>query len=77
MLVAERCDRAAITAAGALDGLALSRRAAGAELDRIARASGAADVVVFGTGAAALCERLEREGMSTWQLVPEAQLPLV
>ena len=77
VLVAERCDRAAITAAGALDGLALSRRAAGAELDRIARASGAADVVVFGTGAAALCERLEREGMSTWQLVPEAQLPLV
>ncbi len=77
VLVQERCEPAAMDAVGAAEGLALSRRAAGAELDRVARASGAATVIAFGRGAAALCRRLEAEGLSTWHLVEDVQLPLV
>ncbi len=77
VLVQERCDDSAVRHVGAVEGLSLSRRAAGAELDRVARASGAADVVAFGRGAAALCRRLEVEGLNTWHLVDDAQLELV
>lgn len=76
-LVQERCDPARMRAVGASDGLALSRRASGDELDQLARISGAADVVAFGAGAAALCGRLDRNGLRTWQLVADSQLALV
>ena len=76
-LVQESCDAAAIRAAGASDGLALARRASGVELDLLARRSGAADVVAFGAGAAALCERLERDGLRAWHLMQDPQLALV
>lgn len=77
LLVQERCDAAAIASVGAFDGVALARRAAGSELDRLAQASGAGDVVAFGAGAAALCQRLQGQGRRTWQLVDDPQLALV
>lgn len=76
-LAAEDVGTQALAAVGATRGFAVSRRAAGADLDALALASGAAVVVATGAGAAAFCARLQAQGVRCVHLLADGQLPLM
>lgn len=76
-LAAEDAGPQALAAVGASRGFAVSRRAAGTDLDGLALASGATLVVATGAGAAALCARLQQRGVRCVHLLADGQLPLM
>lgn len=77
ILVAETRDPTLAARVGAERHLRLARRASGVELDAVARQAGVQDVIAFGRGAQALCERLQAQGLRTIELIGDPQLPLV